>query len=131
MSELTNADNIDILVSQHQPETVTFKGYVVGFGSSIVLTMVAYLLVRYGSLNKSVLIVVLALLALTQFGVQLIYFLHVGREFAPRLKLLVMIFMFIIVFILVGGSIWIMNNLDGRMMNPKLMVHYMNNQDNL
>lgn len=131
MSKYSSGESVDILVSQHQPETVTLKGYLIGFASSIVLTMLAYLLVRYGSLNKSVLVVVLSLLALTQFSVQLIYFLHVGREFSPRLKLMVMLFMFLIVIILVGGSIWIMNNLNGRMMNPKRMVQYMNNQDNL
>lgn len=131
MSDYASGESSDILLSRHQPEAVTLKGYIIGFASSLVLTMIAYLLVRYGSLNKSVLVVVLSLLALIQFGVQLIYFLHVGREFTPRLKLMIMLFMFAIVFIIVGGSIWIMNNIDGRMMNPKQMVHYMNNQDNL
>ncbi len=130
MSSL-RADDVDVLVSRHQPEQATLKGYVIGFGSSIILTMTAYLLARYGLLDKPIMVALLATLALAQFAVQLIYFLHVGREFSPRLKLMVMLTMMLIVFILVAGSIWIMNSLNGRMMNTKQMVQYMNNQNNL
>lgn len=76
-------------------------------------------------------VIILAVLALSQFVLQLVYFLHVGKEFSPRLKLLVTIFMVMIVFILVAGSIWIMNNLNGRMMTHSNMVKYMNSQDGL
>lgn len=122
---------MDILVSNHQPETVNLTGYIIGFAGSLVLTMAAYLSVRYGLLDKPMMIGLLTLLALTQFAVQLIYFLHVGKEFSPRLKLVVMFMMIGVVFILVAGSLWIMDNIDNRMMNPQLMVRYMHNQDNL
>lgn len=121
----------DILVSNHQPENATLKSYLIGFVGSLLLTMTAYLMVRYGQIDKPLMIGLLAFLALAQFAVQLIYFLHIGKEFSPRLKLIVLVFMVTIVFILVGGSIWIMNNLTGRMMSNKQMVQYMNNQDNL
>ncbi len=130
MSQI-NHQPVDILVSTHQPEQVTLRGYVIGFGGSIVMTITAYLFARYGMLNKPVMVALLAFLALAQFTLQLVYFLHLGREFSPRLKLLVTVFMMIIVFILVGGSIWIMNNLDGRMMGTKVMIKYMNSQDGL
>ena len=131
MSEVKHHEPVDILVSIHQPEQVTLKGYVIGFGGSIVLTMTAYLFARYGLLNKPIMIALLSFLALAQFTLQMVYFLHLGREFSPRLKLLVTIFMMIIVFILVGGSIWIMNNLNGRVMSTKYMVKYMNSQNGL
>ena len=122
---------VDVLVSRNEPETATLKKYVIGFSSSLVLTLCAYLLARANMFNKPVMVGLLAALALTQFIIQLIYFLHVGKEFSPRLKQLVMFFMIIVVFILVGGSIWIMNNLSSRMMDTKQMIRYMNNQDNL
>ena len=132
MSQLTPSQpNIDILVSKHQPENATLKSYIIGFSGSIVLTMTAYLMVRYSHLNQPIMIAILSLLAIIQFIVQLIYFLHIKREFSPRLRLIVLVFMITIVFILVSGSIWIMNNLTSRMMSPKNMVQYMNNQDNL
>jgi len=122
----------DILVSTHQPENASLKGYVIGFIGSLLLTMTAYLMVRYGQLDKPIMIAILAVLALAQFVVQLVYFLHIGKEFSPRLKLIVLVFMVSVVLILVGGSIWIMNNLNGRvMMNTKQMEQYMNEQDNL
>ena len=122
---------VDILVSRDQPESATLKNYIIGFSSSIVLTLCAYLIARADMFKKPLMIGLLAVLALSQFIVQLIYFLHVGKEFSPRLKQIVMFFMIMVVVILVGGSIWIMNSLTGRMMNTKQMIQYMNNQDNL
>lgn len=131
MSQSRHHEPTDILISTHQPELSSFKHYIVGFLCSVALTLAAYVLARYGVLNKPLMIVALSLLALMQFIVQLVFFLHIGKEFSPRLKLIVMLFMIMIVIILVGGSIWIMDNIDGRMMNPKLEVQYMNNQNNL
>ncbi len=131
MSSLTS-ENIDILVSQHQPENATLKNYVIGFVSSIVLTMSAYLLAYYHAGGRGLLFGLLAVLALIQFSVQLIFFLHVGKEFSPRLKLIVTLFMMLVVLIIVGGSLWIMYNLNHRVMpSTKQMVQYMNREDNL
>lgn len=131
MNDIERHEAIDVLVSRHQPESVTLSGYIIGFSSSLVLTLSAYFIASYHLLTKPLMIALLAVLALMQFVVQLIYFLHVGKEFSPRLKLIVMLFMIVIVFIIAGGSIWIMNNIDNRMMGTKQMVHYMQNQDNL
>ena len=131
MSNLS-VENIDILVSQHQPENATLKNYVIVFVSSIVLTMSAYLLTYYHAGGRSLLFGLLAVLALIQFSVQLIFFLHVGKEFSPRLKLIVTLFMILVVLIIVGGSLWIMYNLNHRVMpSTKQMVQYMNREDNL
>jgi cytochrome o ubiquinol oxidase operon protein cyoD len=123
----------DVLVSAHQPENVSLRGYVIGFIASIILTLSAYLLTRHGGMSKGVLVVLLSGLAFSQFIVQLIYFLHIGKEFAPRLKLMMLAFMLTVVIILVGGSLWIMNNLSHRMNMPSVqqMTNYMKSQDNL
>ncbi len=131
MKNNSRNEAVDVMVSMHQPEEATLKKYVIGFIGSLVLTFSAYLLTQYGAMNKPVMVIILAVLALSQFVLQLVYFLHVGKEFSPRLKLLVTIFMVMIVFILVAGSIWIMNNLNGRMMTHSNMVKYMNSQDGL
>lgn len=124
-------EHLDVLVSSHQPEPSTLKNYIIGFTSSVILTMFAYLAVTHQFAGKWVMIIILAVLAMSQFVIQLIYFLHINQEFAPRLKLIVLLSMLTVVVILVGGSIWIMNNLNGRMMDTKAMEQYMNAQNSL
>ncbi len=132
MNKIKNSQTYDVLVSRHNPESASLRGYIIGFLGSIALTLIAYLLTYYHAAGRDVLFGLLAALALTQFAVQLIYFLHVGKEFSPRLKLIVMSCMIIVVCILVGGSLWIMSNLNGRVMpSTKQMTRYMNDQDNL
>lgn len=102
--------------------------YMVGFGLSILLTMIAFELVTKHVLHGAGLVTILIGLALIQFWVQLFFFLHLGKETKPRWKLLVLVFMVLVVLILVGGSIWIMNNLNYRM-TPQQINNYMQNQD--
>ena len=132
MSDLMTETRFEPLVSQHEPDTATLKNYVIGFISSIALTLAAYFLTYYHAAGRGMLFFLLGLLALTQFVVQLIYFLHVGKEFSPKYKLMVTGFMILVVVIVVGGSLWIMFNLNRRVMpNVKQMQQYMNQQDNL
>lgn len=95
--------------------------YTIGFVLSLAITLVAYLIVRNASLLGWPLFFALALLAITQAVVQLVFFLHIGNEPEPRWKLLVFDFMLLIITILVLGSIWIMNNLDYHGMSPDMI----------
>ncbi len=121
------------LVSEHQPEQAKFKSYIIGFIASLALTMSAYFITYYHvSGGRALLFGALSVLALSQFLIQLFFFLHVGREFPPRYKLMITSFMILVVLILVGGSLWIMHSLNGRVMpSTNQMVKYMNSQDNL
>jgi len=109
----------------------TLASYITGFIFSIVLTLAAYLLVTQHAYSNVVIVSAIITLALLQFFVQLFFFLHLGRETRPRWKLLVFGFMITIVFILVFGSLWIMSNLNGRMMNQQQINAYMDDQDGL
>ena len=104
--------------------------YITGFGLSIGLTLAAYFLVANHALSRGGLMAAIAVLALVQFLVQAVFFLHVGREAKPRWKLLVMVLMVLIVTILVGGSLWIMNNLNYHM-TPTQINHYLQDQDGI
>jgi cytochrome o ubiquinol oxidase subunit IV len=73
---------------------------------------------------------VLATLAVVQFVVQMVYFLHVGSERKPRWKAMVMWLMLVVVLILVVGSVWIMNNLNYRMSEDQVR-QYLKSQDSL
>lgn len=115
------------VVSEHSPNDITLRKYVSGFLGSVMLTLVAYALATHHSLSRGTIIALLALLALMQFVVQLIYFLHLGSEAKPRWKLAVLGFMISIVLIIVIGSIWIMNNLNYHM-TPQQQDQYLKSQ---
>jgi cytochrome o ubiquinol oxidase subunit IV len=105
----------------------TLKSYVTGFIWSLALTLVAYALVVQRTFSNRILIAVVIGLALVQFMIQLLFFLHLGRETKPRWKLFVFLFMVMVVAILVFGSLWIMANLNYRM-TPTQVNTYLNNQ---
>jgi len=105
---------------------MTIGRYVAGFGLSLALTIVAYFLAM-GYPTHPLMLIILGALALAQLAVQLTYFLHLGDEVGPRLKQLSFGFMSVLLLILVVGSIWIMVNLNERMLHfsPQQKVEYM------
>ncbi len=105
----------NVVSSHHEEHPLSLAKYIVGFVGSVSLTMAAYLLVTRSSWSSTVVVGVIAALAIVQFLVQMVFFLHIGDEGRPRWKLGVLVFMLGIVVIVVLGSIWIMINLNGRM----------------
>ena len=117
--------------ARHISEHATLTSYVTGFVFSIALTVLAYIAATQHTLSRRMLISTIAGLAVTQFLVQLVFFLHLGRETKPRWKLLVFGLMILVVAILVIGSLWIMYNLNYNMMSPSDMNGYLHDQDGL
>lgn len=108
------------------------KSYIIGFVSSIALSLIAYSLVVGHILSGWALVFVLGGLALVQCSLQLLLFLHLGQESRPRWRLGVFFFMLLIIFIIVVGSVWIMYSLNTRMMpSTKDMKNYMNSQSGI
>lgn len=101
--------------------------YIVGFVSSILLTIAAFMVVNlhistdHQTLSDQMVIGILMILAVIQLFVQLFFFLHLGKESKPRLNLMAFLFMTLVVGIIVLGSLWIMKNLDYNMShNPTI-----------
>lgn len=116
----------------------TLKSYVIGFISSIVLTLAAYALIEthissaHETFSHTFLLAAILTLAVVQLIVQLIFFLHLGDESGPRWNLVIFGSTLAIVLILVIGSIWIMNHLNYDMMaSPSQMNMYIQSQDGL
>lgn len=105
-------DPLHILDARHG----TIASYVFGFILSIILTLVSYSIVTTDLFTGWPLVFVLGGLAVTQAVVQLLLFLHLGAERRPRWNLIVFLFMALVIFIIGGGSLWIMYNLDCRVM---------------
>ena len=106
----------------------SLSAYIVGFGLSILLTVSAFITVTDHLLHGWHLIAVIIALAIAQVCIQLIFFLHLGRERKPRWKMMVFLFMLLVLGILVFGSLWIMQNLNYNM-TPQDMLRYLNSQD--
>ncbi len=105
---------------------MTVSHYVTGFILSLALTLMAYYVAVYHP-THSLALLILVVLAITQLAVQLLYFLHLGEEVGPKLKQLSFWFMATSLIIIVVGSVWIMSNLNERMMHfsPQEKTEYM------
>jgi len=90
------------------------RSYVIGFLLAVALTIVPFGLVMSHSPVGTPLII--AVFALAQIGVHVVYFLHVDSSEEQRWNLTALLFTAIVVCIILGGSIWIMHNLYINMM---------------
>lgn len=98
------------------PWNTSFKPILVGFVFSLILLLVAYVVAADSILRGSTLLFTIIGLGTVQAILQVILFLHVGLEEKPKWNLVMFLFMILIIFILIGGSLWIMYNLDYNMM---------------
>lgn len=96
------------------------KKYLIGYVASIVLTLSAYGLVKWHldsghkTPSDESLVLLLIMLAVVQILVQLIFFLHLGSK-KMRWNYYIFIATSFVIFILVAGTIWIMNSLNNNM----------------
>lgn len=103
---------------QQTTHAASLGSYILGFILSIVLTLIPFgLLMLYqiqGQMlvSRPVLAAIFITAAIAQLLVQLFFFLHLGREQKPRWNALSAAFALFIVFVVVGGSLWIMANLE-------------------
>ncbi|WP_424769094.1 cytochrome o ubiquinol oxidase subunit IV [Paenibacillus sp. sgz302251] len=86
----------------------SMKAYVTGFLLSIILTIIPLVVVLNDLLSKSATTVLILVMAVLQFAVQLIFFMHIRDEKKPRYNLMALIFGLVILLTIVAGSIWIM-----------------------
>ena len=108
--------------------------YVAGFSLSVIVTLLAFWAAVSGNFSRATAAVTIAVLALIQFCVQALCFLHIGSESKPRYKQIVFGSMLVVVIILVAGSLWIMNNLHYHMMDslsPADQSHYLRENEGI
>lgn len=111
---MTHHNEIDAV---HGNSHGTLKSYIIGFILSIILTIIPFTIVAQGMLVGVPLFVTIAILALAQLFVQLVFFLHLSTSSETRWNLLAFIFTAIVVAILVAGSLWIIINLNFNMVS--------------
>lgn len=94
----------------------SYRSYVIGFLSSLILTLASFSLVAYRPLEPLLAIFAIVILALIQGSLQLWFFLHVGQEDSPKWETITFYSMIVVLLIISVGSLWIMNDLNARMM---------------
>jgi cytochrome o ubiquinol oxidase subunit IV len=95
---------------------VTIKPYLVGFALALVLTAIPFGLVVARTLRPIQIFVVIGAAAITQVIVHLRYFLHIELKPSSHNKLIALCFAAVVLLILIGGALWIMFDLNYRMM---------------
>ncbi len=92
------------------------QGYLMGFVLAALLTVASFLMLHTNLIWSPGIAVALVVLAIAQIGVHLVFFLHLTTAPDNTNNVLALAFGILIVVLIIGGSIWIMNHLDERMM---------------
>ena len=94
----------------------TLRAYCIGLIASVLLTGASFFLVMTRLFSGYTTIAIIFALAVVQAVVQLRFFLHVGEEPKPRWESGIFFFMVLVLLIVLVGSLWIMYDLNKRMM---------------
>ncbi|MGJ4884089.1 MULTISPECIES: cytochrome o ubiquinol oxidase subunit IV [unclassified Bradyrhizobium] len=90
--------------------------YVAGLGLAILLTATSFFIAGTDLVWQPSIPVAIIVLAIAQMGVHLVFFLHITTGPDNTNNVLALAFGLLIVFLVVGGSLWIMANLNHNMM---------------
>lgn len=98
----------------------SFKSYIIGFISCLILTLAAYFAVAN---HAPVTLWIVTGVAVIQFTVQITFFLHLGQGKDKKENLASFALAFGAMFLLIAGSLWIMKNLNYNM-SPEQMQNF-------
>jgi cytochrome o ubiquinol oxidase operon protein cyoD len=97
-------------------------GYVVGLGLATLLTVTSFYVAGTDLVWTPSIPVALVVLAIAQMGVHLVFFLHITTGPDNTNNVLALAFGVFIVVLVIGGSLWIMANLNHNMMPMDQMM---------
>jgi cytochrome o ubiquinol oxidase subunit IV len=121
MSELDlSGKGLDVAPGDQGAEGGSFAqrivGYLTGLGLAILLTATSFFVAGTDLVWQPSIPVALVVLAIAQMGVHLVFFLHITSGPDNTNNVLALAFGVLIVILLMGGSLWIMANLNHNMM---------------
>lgn len=97
--------------------------YTTGFVLAIVLTAISFWAANTSLLWPPGVPLGLAVLAIAQMGVHLVFFIHITTGSDNTNNVLALAFGILIVLLVMAGSLWIMTNLDANMMAPSELMN--------
>ena len=92
------------------------KQYTIGFVLSVILTLIPFGMVMSGGFSRGLLVAVIAITAIAQVLIQLVYFLHMNSSSEQRWNVIAFVYTILCIAVLLIGSVWIMNYLHLNMM---------------
>ena len=92
------------------------KQYTIGFILSVILTVIPFGMVMAGGFGRGIVMADIAITAVAQVLVQLVYFLHMNSSSEQRWNVIAFIYTVLCIAVLLVGSVWIMNYLHYNMM---------------
>jgi len=95
-----------------------FLVYTTGLFLAVLLTATSFWAANTSLLWPGGVALGLAVLAITQMGVHLVFFLHITTGPESTNNVLALAFGVLIVFVVVAGSMWIMTDMNLNMMSP-------------
>ncbi|HEY4857034.1 MAG: cytochrome o ubiquinol oxidase subunit [Alphaproteobacteria bacterium] len=99
------------------------QGYVIGLALAVLLTVASFYAVNTTLIWGPGIPVALVTLAVAQIGVHLVFFLHITTAPDNTNNVLALAFGVLIVALVIGGSIWIMDHLNERMVPMDQMMN--------
>jgi cytochrome o ubiquinol oxidase subunit IV len=97
--------------------------YTIGLALAVILTAISFWVANTSLLWAPGIPLGLAVLAIAQMGVHLVFFLHITTGPDNTNNVLALAFGVLIVTIVVAGSLWIMANLNDTMMPPPELMN--------
>ncbi|MBV8574542.1 MAG: cytochrome o ubiquinol oxidase subunit IV [Acetobacteraceae bacterium] len=118
MSELHDTHRIEHAPGDEEQVSVKVRvlGYLVGLGLAILLTATSFFVAGTDLVWQPSIPVAIIVLAIAQMGVHLVFFLHITTGPDNTNNVLALAFGLLIVFLVIGGSLWIMDNLNHNML---------------
>jgi cytochrome o ubiquinol oxidase operon protein cyoD len=97
--------------------------YTIGLLLAVILTATSFWVVNTSLLWGPGVHLGLAVLAIAQMGVHLVFFLHISTGSDSKNNVLAVAFGVLIAFLVVAGSLWIMSDLNTSMMPASKMMN--------
>ena len=118
MSDLHDTHRIEHAPGDEEQVSVKLRvlGYLVGLGLAILLTATSFFVAGTDLVWQPSIPVAIIVLAIAQMGVHLVFFLHITTGPDNANNVLALAFGLLIVFLVIGGSLWIMANLNHNML---------------
>lgn len=113
---MSNQSEDGVPMENYGTSPKTLSAYVTGLFLSLILTCAAFFVVYKHALSTSSLYITVTVLAVLQFCVQSLCFLRLNAGPEGRWNLYPFLFAIFVVFVVIGGSLWIMYNLNYNMM---------------
>jgi cytochrome o ubiquinol oxidase subunit IV len=111
-------DNSDVAPGDEEEVRIgpRLLGYAIGLGLAILLTATSFFIAGTDLVWQPSIPVAIIVLAIAQMGVHLVFFLHITTGADNTNNVLALAFGLLIVFLVIGGSLWIISNLNHNMM---------------